>query len=88
MSHLRLPITLVGALVLWLPTLSRLLAGTTDLLTAVGYFTAGLALVWIGVGMLARMVDRYAAENVEQLAAAEAEEVEEDDEVAELATQG
>ena len=69
----RLSVSLLVALLLWLPSLAATLRGELALPTAAGRYLLGFVLARLGIGLLARLVEGYAA--APGAAAADADEV-------------
>lgn len=60
MMGLRRPgVVIITAVVLWLPTVRQLLAGSITLDTACIRLLAALALAWVGIAVLCRVTTGY-----------------------------
>ena len=75
----RIPLILVLSVVLGAPVLSDMLQSPADLTTAGPQYLAGLALAWLGVTAIARLIERFDLDNrlieqEEDMAAAAAHE--------------
>ena len=73
-QHWRIPLILVLSVVLGAPVLTGMLTSPADLPAAGVRYLAGLALAWVGVTAIARLIERFDHDNriieAEELAAA------------------
>ena len=57
----RLALSLLGALLLWWPTMVASLEGSLDLTTGVVRLAVALLIMWVGIGVVGRLVTAYGA---------------------------
>lgn len=78
----RIPLILVLSVVLGAPVLTGMLTSPAELTEAGPRYLAGLALAWVGVTAIARLIERFDLDNriveQEELAAAAAAAAQED----------